>query len=185
MGKGKVLVTGASGFIGGTISLDLRKRGYDVVAVGGRKPCPPVFDREGIGYVNAFLEDPNAISALVAEVSPAFIIHAAAMADSAACERDQIGARAANVTATENVVKAAEQNGSRLAYISTDWVFDGAEAPEGGFRESDMPVQKTVYGTTKREGERAVERLGDRAAIVRIALAYGAPFEGKQGFLGW
>lgn len=57
-----------------------------------------------------------------------------------------------------------------LIHVSTDYVFDGtARRP---YTEADTPHPLGIYGTTKRQGEIAVEQSGCRARVVRTSWLY-------------
>ncbi|MBI1865389.1 MAG: NAD(P)-dependent oxidoreductase, partial [Nitrospirae bacterium] len=78
---------------------------------------------------------------------------------------------AVNHAGTRNVVDACGARGARLAYVSTDYVFDGtARIP---YQEADPTNPISVYGRSKRMGEREVERLGNDGLIVRTSWLYG------------
>jgi dTDP-4-dehydrorhamnose reductase len=66
-----------------------------------------------------------------------------------------------------------------MLHVSTDYVFDGvALLDEGGrprpYIESDLTGPRSVYGSTKLEGERQVLAASRRHTIVRTAWLYGA-----------
>ena len=62
--------------------------------------------------------------------------------------------------------------GRNIIHVSTDYVFDGqANTP---YRE-DMPVNpRSVYGTTKEQGEQAVLKAASTAIVIRTAWLYSA-----------
>jgi dTDP-4-dehydrorhamnose reductase len=74
-----------------------------------------------------------------------------------------------NAIGTRNVAEAAALVGAHMAYVSTDYVFDGtAHRP---YRESDTPCPTSVYGASKLAGEREC-RPG--STIVRTSWLCGA-----------
>ena len=89
---------------------------------------------------------------------------------------------AINVTGTENVVKACEATEKKLIYISTDFVFDGENVPDGGYTEDSTPNPVNWYAQTKYEGEKVVQASSIPWLIVRIAYPYRANFE-KNDFM--
>jgi dTDP-4-dehydrorhamnose reductase len=101
------------------------------------------------------------------------IIHSAAITDVDLCEREPKLPQLLNADATCRLVDAVQGTSARLLYISTDYVFDGANGP---YSETDPTNPINVYGKTKLAGEHAVLSLAERATIIRSAsfLGHGA-----------
>lgn len=153
-----LLVTGALGQLGRTImaqaeALGLRAVGVDVDEM-------PLDDRHGI-------QD------LVARVSPAFVMHCGAITNVDGCEAHPLQAYRINGLATAWVAQAASAAGAGMAYVSTDFVFDGASV--GTPYPVDAAVNPlSVYGASKRIGEEAVLAHGrDDFYVVRTSWVYG------------
>lgn len=113
------------------------------------------------------------------------ILHLAAKADVDGCEKDKPsggkgGAWKINIEGTNNIIDAAKKNKKKIIYISTDFVFDGENAP---YVEDDVPHPINWYGQTKYEGEKLVTSSGLPFIIVRIAYPYRASFPLKQDFV--
>ncbi len=160
-----VLVTGAGGQLGGYLRPALEASGAAVVGLG-RRPGPRV-------DVVADLTNREAVDELVATVAPDLIVHAAAWTDVDGAERDEPGARAANVDAARHVAEAAYAGGAHLVAVSTDFVFSGnGGAPYAEDAPTD-PV--SAYGRTKRDGEAAVLAVSPAFAVARTAWLYGGP----------
>lgn len=70
----RILVTGATGFIGRQTLQPLLARGLDVVALTSRVPEAPV---PGVRYVTCDLADEQAVRAVMAEVRPSDLLHLA------------------------------------------------------------------------------------------------------------
>jgi len=87
-----------------------------------------------------------------------------------------------NVLGTENVVKACEETGKKIIYISTDFIFDGENTPQGGYTEEDVPNPINWYAKTKYEGEKRVQNASIPWTIVRIAYPYRAQFDKNDFF---
>ncbi len=111
---------------------------------------------------------------------PDVVIHAAAMTDVDACERDPERARLVNETGSRLVARGAAKAGAHLIAISTDYVFDGRKGTP--YVESDRPAPLSVYGATKLAGERAVFEETARACVVRTAWVFGV---GKTHFISF
>ncbi|MGC9360061.1 MAG: dTDP-4-dehydrorhamnose reductase [Anaerolineae bacterium] len=116
-------------------------------------------------------------AASIRDFRPDVVIHTAAITDVDGCERDPDLAYRVNVIGTRNVAVAALQAGCPIAYISTDYVFDGAKTSP--YREYDAPNPLSVYAQTKETGERVVRHHAPAHYVVRIAWLYG---QGPRNF---
>jgi dTDP-4-dehydrorhamnose reductase len=115
--------------------------------------------------------------AVIGEFAPDVVVHTAAITDVDGCERDPDLAYRVNVIGTRNVAVAASHAGCPIAYVSTDYVFDGTKASP--YREYDALNPLSVYAETKEAGERVVRHHAAAHYIVRIAWLYG---EGPRNF---
>ena len=75
-----------------------------------------------------------------------------------------------NTDAVRNLGKAAQAAGCGIIHVSTDYVFDGRSCMP--YTESTPTKPVSVYGKTKREGERKLLALCPEAIIVRTAWLY-------------
>jgi dTDP-4-dehydrorhamnose reductase len=122
---------------------------------------------------NCNILDADQVERMAALSRPEVIIHTAAYTNVDLAESEPESAMQLNVEGTRNLARAARAHGSRLLYVSTDYVFDGtAKEP---YREDHPPCPSGVYGKTKLQGERIVQELLEPHAwsIVRIAWLYG------------
>ena len=149
----KVLVTGAAGQLGTELVSAFERGGHEVV---------------GTTHATLDISQPSAVAECVAAVKPNFIVHAAAWTAVDACESDAEKAFAVNGTATASLVSAAEKVGARVAYVSTDYVFDGSK--KSPYVETDAVNPQSVYGASKLAGEQA---LRDIDLTVRISWVCG------------
>ncbi len=125
------------------------------------------------------VSDERIVETIVRE-RPDLVIHAAAMTDVDACERDSEQARLVNELGTRWVARGAARAGAFLVAISTDYVFDGNKG--GPYVESDPTRPLSVYGATKLAGETAAREECPRVCIVRTAWVFGV---GKNHFITW
>ncbi len=100
------------------------------------------------------------------------------MTDVDYCEDHREAALAANAHGTKNIVDAALKTGSKVVYVSTDYVFDGAR---GMYREDDAVSPISVYAYTKLLGEYYVKDLPGYV-IARTSVVYG---NARQNFVSW
>jgi dTDP-4-dehydrorhamnose reductase len=169
----RLLVAGASGFVGGRVLEALARVGQ---ASGTCRFHP------GPGLDALDLADRDAVRRLLDRRRPELVINCAALAEPDACEKDPAAARRANADAPRALAQACAERGARLLHLSTDLVFDGAR---GRYAETDEARPLSVYGRTKLEGERAVLEACPSAAVVRVSLVYGFSLCGRPSFLEW
>ena len=160
----KLLVTGATGLLGGAIvreaSARYEVRGWARRPQRGAVPAP---------MSTVDVTDGAAVKRAMESWNPDVVIHAGAMTSIAACEADPAQAQAVNVDGTAHVLKALAGCPARFLYISTDSVFDGSR---GAYRETDPATPQHVYGRTKLEAEEAVLSQRPDALVVRTVF-YG------------
>jgi dTDP-4-dehydrorhamnose reductase len=152
----KSLVTGVKGQLGYDIVKELTKRGYtDILAV----------DYEDMDITNK-----EQVESVIKGYNPDVIFHCAAYTAVDKAEENVEACTKVNVEGTRNIAEVAKEIGSKLIYISTDYVFDGTK--EGIYEVTDTPNPKSVYGLTKYKGE--LEALkNDKTYVVRISWVFG------------
>lgn len=184
----KVLITGASGYVGGHLAVGLGKENYRIFALVNKSRCPTEIMDVASEIIPVDLVNSEILPTLKA-INPDIIIHAAALAKSEQCEKNPEVASRINKTATERLLSSFNQirsSRSKFIYISTDLVFDGNDScPISGFKESDEPKPRSVYAQTKREGEMIVLSMPGNNIVTRTCLVYGNPIGNNQGVLGW
>jgi nucleoside-diphosphate-sugar epimerase len=160
----KVLVTGASGFLGGSLCTELAQRGHEPVAMVRRPGSGPA----DVAEVRGDLADAGLLRDALASARPEVVVHLAA---EIASQRSAAKVREANVEGTKRVIEAAEAAGSRrLVFAST--VVTGDAGGELLDESSPLPVQ-TIYGASKQEGERLVRDSGLEDVVLRPSHVYG------------
>jgi nucleoside-diphosphate-sugar epimerase len=160
----KVLVTGASGFLGHAVCAELRDRDHEVAALVRRPGSEP----PNTDAVSGDLSDADALTRVVDTGRPDCVIHLAA---EIASQRDADRIAEVNVEGTRRLLTACEAGGApRFVFTSTVVTGDaeGAELDE----DSELPVE-TAYGRSKQEGERLVQASGLYTAIIRPSHVYG------------
>ncbi|MBR8741084.1 SDR family NAD(P)-dependent oxidoreductase [Nocardiopsis sp. MG754419] len=177
-----MLVTGASGMLGSRMVAALRAEiPGDRKAPGAEGAHNTVtgwsYRREAPGLRSVDATSEEQVDRYFAEYTPQVCVHCVAAPDVQVCERSPRTAYLLNTTSTENVARACERYGTKLVYISTEYVFDGSA--DGGYREDDAPAPLQSYGETKLLGEHRAA-LAPGALTVRLPVLYGDPVPHRE-----
>ncbi len=124
------------------------------------------------------ITDESAVNAFFERERPEATVNCAAWTDVDGAETKQALAHAVNADGAGNLARAAAKLGTPLLHISTDYVFDGAPPLDGNGRprpyvESDPTGPRSVYGSTKLEGEHQVLDASGVHTVVRTSWLYG------------
>ncbi len=117
------------------------------------------------------ITDPTRVIEEIETLEPEVVIHAAALTDTARCEREPDTAFAVNALGSRNVAVACARAGAAMVYVSSNEVFDGSQPHPYGEMDETLPLN--AYGRSKLAGERLVQTLLPRHYIVRTAWLYG------------
>jgi nucleoside-diphosphate-sugar epimerase len=160
----KVLVTGASGFIGRAVCPELLERGHEVVALVRRLGTQP----NGTTAVEGDLTDADSLKSALTQAKPDCVAHLAAEIGS---QRDTSKIEAVNIQGMRRLIDACREAGSpRVVFVSTVVTGD----PKGDLLEEDKPLPvETPYGRSKQEGERMLRESGLTHAVIRPGHVYG------------
>ena len=107
-----------------------------------------------------------------ASPAPTLIINCAAFTNVDGAESDEAGAYRANALGAENVARAARALGATLVHVSTDFVFDGAQAEP--YDEFERPNPQSIYARSKWAGEELARARRRELFLVRVQGLYGA-----------
>jgi dTDP-4-dehydrorhamnose reductase len=151
----RIYLTGASGFVGSNLERVFAEHGAELITPSHR---------------DVDLTDRGIVRRSVTATRPDAIVHAAIWNDPAGLLHDRAKAWASYVGATHDLVDAANAAGAQIVLISTDWVFDGTQAPA---RESMPPNPINFYGFLKAQSELVVALRAERGTIARIAGVQG------------
>lgn len=173
MTKETVLVTGSAGLLGNIVIGEF-KGSNNVYGtwLNNRYPF------EDCNLIKADLRNKSEVLELIKKIRPSLVIHTAALTNVDYCEEHPEEAQSHNVTATANIAEACKSAGSKLIFISTDFLFDGKKEY---CKEEDMPNPINVYGKTKHDAEKEILRSGVRNIIIRTTI-YGWNIQKKQCF---
>lgn len=167
----KIVLTGASGFLGRATHQALIQAGHQVVALG---------HRQAEGAVRSLdLRDTAAWRGELLAADPDVVVHCAAYRDPDFCEQEQEETSRLNIAPVRVLVDTLAPN-ARILFVSTDYVFDGENPP---YAEDAKRHPVNFYGQSKLEGEDIVlERTG--SMVLRIPLLMGCgPSFSESGFI--
>lgn len=165
----KVLVTGASGFIGGHLAAALVAHGHRVLGVDVLDPARPVMH---VDYVRCDIREATVIARCMREFTPDAVLHLAARTD--LDETQDLNGYAANIVGVENVVAAIRSSSSvrRAICTSSQLVCRIGYTP----RHDQDYAPTTLYGESKVRTEQ-IWRRGDGGGttwcIVRPTTIWG------------
>lgn len=168
----RILVTGASGFVGGSVLHD----GPTTWEVHACSRSPLGDTPANVTHHRFDLADVARTADVVASVKPHAILHIAAIANIDYSEANPAEATAINTETTGRLAHLALEHGAKFVFCSTDNVFDGKD----GFYQETHPVCPiNFYGKTKVEAEFAVQSSLENTVIARVALVIGLPIMGS------
>jgi nucleoside-diphosphate-sugar epimerase len=183
---GKVLITGASGFIGSRLREELLAAGSDVVAI--RRPgSPPAKVGRSVEADYARVAD---LERIMREEKPDYVLHVAGATKGSSYEEFQLG----NVMPTRNLLTAlrGEHPDVKRFVLVSSLTSYGPSATSAPHREPNPPRPIEYYGQSKLEAERVVEEESADVSwtIVRPSGVYGPGDVDyfnlfKSAMLGW
>lgn len=164
MSVAPLAVTGATGFIGGTVASVLTARGQEVRCLLRRDP--------GAGFPWPYVVvDPGSTQSLTEGLRGCSgVAHLAIVNDFHGLYADRAAAYDGYVGLTRRVVDAANAVEARVGYVSTDWVFDGTGHL---VTEAETPNPVNLYGYLKAASELVVLHRATAGFVARVGGVQG------------
>ena len=160
----RVLVTGASGFVGRALVDELRHE-------------DGAYEVRPLGRDDGDLAEAGVAEAAVADARPEVVVHAAARIGVVRCDDEPHLAVRSNVLATALLARAAAERGARVVFLSTSDVYGSAVAAD----EETPPAPESLYALTKLWGEQAATLYArEGLTILRLANPYGPGVDAGQ-----
>ncbi|HEX2944792.1 MAG TPA: dTDP-4-dehydrorhamnose reductase [Clostridia bacterium] len=152
----KILVTGAKGQLGSEIIKVLIAKGYDCI---------------GTDIGDFDITDEDASRRFIVGYYPEIVIHCAGYTQVDNAEENTELCMNVNYYGTKNIAAICKDLGSKLVYITTDYVFDGEkQMPYDVFDEAN-PLN--VYGMSKYLGEKVIREQLMKYFIIRVSWMFG------------
>ncbi|TMP43786.1 NAD(P)-dependent oxidoreductase [Pseudoalteromonas citrea] len=157
----KIAITGATGLMGRSLMTTLSSY-FHTLGTG--------FSRAAGDIHKLDLNNESAITAFLDTHQPDALIHAAAERKPDVCEQSPEQTLALNVQATQFLAQQCKLRNIRLIFISTDYVFDGTQAP---YIENSATNPLNFYGQSKQQAEQAVLANSELHSVIRVPVLYG------------
>jgi dTDP-4-dehydrorhamnose reductase len=167
------------------VSVSVMKR-VVIIGAGGRlgaalvRDYAGLFDVVGFNHAQLDLGRPEQLRATLGELEFDALINTAAQTNVDRCETHREEAFALNAEAPGVLAEICAKKKARFIHVSTDYVFDGEKREP--YCEEDEARPISVYGESKREGERRALKVFDRALIVRVSWVFGPD---RRSFVDW
>lgn len=161
----KVLLTGASGFLGFNFCQQFASK-YDLVGTYFRNQPTGL----KINWTKINLLDTPEISKLIDREKPDIVVHLAAIANPAFCEQHPALSHHINVYTTVAIAEATQRANIPMIFSSTDLVFNGNSAP---YSEDDFSYPLSQYGLQKQMAEESVLEDFEHVFVARLPLMFG------------
>jgi nucleoside-diphosphate-sugar epimerase len=158
----KILVTGASGFIGSFIVEEALKRGFETWAAVRGSSSKAYLQDERINFIELNLSSKEQLVEQLRSHTFDYVVHAAGVTKCL----DKRDFRRINTEGTKNLVTALmelQMPLKRFVFVSSLSVFGAIreKQPYEEIRETDTPQPNTEYGRSKLEAEQWLEKLSD------------------------
>ena len=169
--KAPILVTGANGFVGRTLCLTLRERGFPFVATVRSANAP---DEIAVGALTGATDWRHALTGCSTVIHLAARVHV--MDDRSG--DPLLAYRQVNVEATLQLARQASSAGvTRFVFVSSVKVNGESTTGRLPYRADDVPQPCDPYGQSKMEAEAALFAVGRETGmeivVVRPPLVYG------------
>ena len=172
--KEKILITGASGFIGSFIVEEALNRGFEVWAAVRKSSSRQFLQDERLRLIELDLDSENRLKEQMKDCRFDYVVHAAGVTKCL----NKADFRRINTEGTKHLVKALsalDMPLKRFVYLSSLSIMGAIreQQPYTEILESDTPKPNTAYGKSKLETEQWLETQNIPYIILRPTGVYG------------
>jgi len=150
----KIAILGACGRLGAALMREYREK----------------FDVTGFNHAQLDLSDHAQLREMLGTLKVDLMINAAAFTNVDGCETQREEAFRINAEAPRVLAEICRDKSAKLIHFSTDYVFDGEKRDP--YTEEDEARPISVYGESKREGEKFVLQTQGHL-VVRVSWVFG------------
>jgi len=129
------------------------------------------FDVTGFNHEQLDLANQNQIQDELSPLEFDLLINCAAMTDVDLCEQEIEQAFAINAEGPQLLARICRDKNAKMIHFSTDYVFGGEKREL--YVETDAAKPISVYGESKRTGEKLVLQTQDRHLVLRVSWVFG------------
>ena len=159
----RLLITGASGFVGGRIVNALKDKYFLLTP----------------SHADLDITSANDVEHYIQANKPDIILHLAAISNTGYCEEHPDESYLVNVVSVENLAKSAASHGAKLVFFSSDQVYNGNL--ELGLLDEDVPVSpENHYGRHKLLAEQRAMALCKDCVALRATWMYDTERPGMK-----
>src|SRR6266581_7636613 len=151
----KLVIVGAGGRLGTALAREYHEK-FSVI---------------GFDHAQLDLANPDEMRRKLCAIDFDLLINAAAFTNVDLCEKERDQAFRINADAPRILAEICRDKNAKLIHFSTDYVFDGEKREP--YIENDPANPISVYGESKRAGEKFVLQTYDRHLVVRASWVFG------------
>jgi dTDP-4-dehydrorhamnose reductase len=151
-----LVVLGSGGRLGAALARGAAARGAHVI---------------GFAHADLDLACPEALDRALAPLSFDTLVNCAALTSVDFCQAHPDAAFAVNAHAVRQIAEICSRKRARCIHISTDYVFDGTQRTP--YAETDDAHPLSVYGASKRQGERELLEVDSSFLAARVSWVFG------------
>lgn len=151
----KIVVLGSGGRLGAALTREYKSK----------------FDVADFNHAQLDLAKPDQVRDKLSPLKFDLLINAAAFTNVDLAESKRELAFAINAEAPKLLAEICGDKKAKLIHFSTDYVFDGEKHEP--YSEDDAATPISIYGKSKRSGEKLVLQTSDRHLVVRVSWVFG------------
>ena len=149
----RILITGATGFLGNNLVRALLADGHEVAVTMRQSSNRKPLDGLSVEILNIDFDNPSDIAMALTDVE--VVVHAAAVIQIGWTKLEE--SRKFNVDVTSQIAQAARRKNCRMVYVSSvDALGEATETDIGDEEKLDPPQTPCSYVVSKRESESAL-----------------------------